>query len=141
MLQHWMAFAVTLSMLWHAIVGCCAHHEHRLSKTASPAAMQECAHHCHGRQQGEQRDGALPAPAGGNRAPAGCDEASCVMTATDESRVVVAPDDSLARSIQPESWRGCLVPYRAIDEGIDSDVDFHAPGPWRRHLVLRVFLI
>lgn len=145
MLDRLMVFAVALSVLWHAIVGCCAHHEHRLSLETVKTAGDNCAHHCHGhlgRGSGHTSHSDEPSiQASDDKSPANCNEIACSMTADAGIRVVVLPIDSLAWNVQPVSLPECDLPNCISDGHFHSDIGFQVLGQLRRHLVLRVFLI
>lgn len=145
MLDRLMAFAVALSVLWHAIVGCCAHHEHRSSLEKVATVGQGCSHQCHGHEKRAcvrtSHSGRLSLQASDSNPPADCREAACAMTAAAGLRTVVMPIDAVAWSVQPEKLHDCALPHSTPDGHCHPGIGFHDLGPMRRHLVLRVFLI
>jgi len=137
MYNRMMACAVAICVLWHAVVGCCAHHERCISHSPKSAAPV-CGHHCSHRGD-DDRD---PADSGRQgRAPADCTETSCVMTATAESRVQVAPDDAWAWFVPLAVHTGQSSLHAVGDNVFSSDTGVLRPGPMRTHLALRVLLI
>lgn len=137
MFDRMMACGVAICVLWHAAVGCCAHHERCVSH-ASQAAAPNCGHHGshHDDHDCDRSDSGHE-----EHAPADCTEASCVMTATAESRVQAAPDDG-ATWLVPLAVDGSHgLTLAATVRSVHSNTGVLRPGPMRTHLALRVLLI
>jgi hypothetical protein len=124
------------SVLWHAHVGCCAHHEHALADGCGAVAV--CAMHEH--SDGQPRDHSAP-PAERDAPPAhdDCHETHCHAVVA--ANVIVPPCDGLAGWIAPvvlgdELTRGASYAERAY---LASDE--LCPLALRAHLRFVVLLI
>lgn len=135
MFDRMMACAVAICVLWHAVVGCCAHHEKCISQSPKSSAP-DCGHHCSHQGDRDHSDSGHD-----EHAPADCTEASCVMTATVETRVQVAPDDGSTWFVPLAVHTGQSSLHAVGGGNLHSDTGVLRPGPMRTHLALRVLLI
>jgi hypothetical protein len=152
-----MAFVTAAAMLWHAVVGCCAHHSHGTHACATKAGCTTASHEppegrgcCHGDSHGPVAsvnwpvivDNASPPSPCPVPSPSRCTEGTCVFGVPSKSGPSHA--DSL-----PSTW--IVAAFFAVDptrelltaRGLEFQPS-HAPPPFgglRTHLALSVLTL
>lgn len=139
-----------LAMLWHAMVGCCAHHVHEEASHSHADSCQAvlvhhhgCDHHSHAVDA--EHEHASHADHAEDHSHGVCDRAECLFVMPDS----VGHSSSLSKAIgcQPYFDTACFAPLTihplelSVRPGRQTSRDLHAHLGSRLHLELSIWLI